>query len=213
MKKIGILTSGGDSPGMNAAIHSTYQTLNAAGVEVYGVMYGFKGLYENKINKLDRNFIQNIIGLGGTVLKSARFPEFKELDVREVAIENLQKHGIEGLIVIGGDGSFNGALKLTEMGYPCIGIPGTIDNDAPGTDQTIGFDTALTTIIDSVQKLRDTSYSHCRCAIIEVMGRGAGDLALWSGIATGSEYIIIPEVPCDYDHLVAKFQKLQTLGQ
>ena len=202
IKKIGVLTSGGDSPGMNAAIRGVVRTALSEGLEVYGVYDGYQGLYEDKIEKLDRRSVSDIINRGGTFLGSARFPQFREESVRAKAIENLNKHGIEALVVIGGDGSYMGAMKLTEMGYPCIGLPGTIDNDVPGTDYTIGYLTALNCVIESVDRLRDTSSSHKRISIIEVMGRHCGDLTMAAGIAGGAEYIIVPEKEYDEAKLV-----------
>lgn len=176
IKKIGVLTSGGDAPGMNAAVRGVVRTALTKGLEVYGVYDGYLGLYEDRIEKLDRSSVSDVINKGGTFLGSARFPEFKEEEVRKQAIENLKKHGIEALVVIGGDGSYMGAKKLTEMGYPCIGLPGTIDNDIAGTDYTIGYLTALNTVIDAIDRLRDTSSSHQRISIVEIMGRHCGDL-------------------------------------
>lgn len=204
VKKIAVLTSGGDSPGMNAAVRSVVRTCTANKIEVYGIYEGYYGLYHDHIKKLDSNSVSNIINQGGTFLGSARFPEFADEKIRKEAIKNLDKHGIEALVVIGGDGSFMGAKRLSEMGYPCIGIPGTIDNDTPSSDFTIGFDTALNTIVEAVDKLRDTSASHKRCSVVEVMGRNAGDLALWAGIATGAEVTIIPEIDYNIDDLITK---------
>ncbi|EDL50629.1 6-phosphofructokinase, partial [Vibrio mediterranei AK1] len=167
IKKIGVLTSGGDAPGMNAAVRGVVRTALSADLEVYGVYDGYLGLYEDRIQKLDRSSVSDVINRGGTFLGSARFPEFKEVEVREKAIENLKKHGIDALVVIGGDGSYMGAKKLTEMGYPCIGLPGTIDNDIACTDYTIGYLTALNTVIDAIDRLRDTSSSHQRISIVE----------------------------------------------
>ncbi|MDR9829039.1 6-phosphofructokinase [Vibrio sp. FNV 38] len=206
IKKIGVLTSGGDAPGMNAAVRGVVRTALTKGVEVYGVYDGYLGLYENRIKKLDRSSVSDVINRGGTFLGSARFPEFKEVEVREKAIENLKEHGIEALVVVGGDGSYMGAKKLTEMGYPCIGLPGTIDNDIAGTDYTIGYLTALNTVIDNIDRLRDTSSSHQRISIVEIMGRHCGDLTLMSAIAGGCEYIITPETGLDKDKLINNIQ-------
>jgi len=202
IKKIGVLTSGGDAPGMNAAVRGVVRTALSSGVEVYGVYDGYLGLYEDRIEKLDRSSVSDVINRGGTFLGSARFPEFKDEKIREKAIENLNKHGIEALVVIGGDGSYMGAKKLTEMGYPCIGLPGTIDNDIAGTDYTIGYLTALNTVIDAIDRLRDTSSSHQRISIVEIMGRHCGDLTLMSSIAGGCEYIITPERPWSKEELI-----------
>lgn len=193
VKCIGVLTSGGDAPGMNAAIRAVTRTCLNKGIKVYGVKLGYKGLHDGEFIEFDRHSTRNIINVGGTFLKSARFPEFKDPEVRKQAIEQMKKVGMEALVVIGGDGSYNGALKLTEMGINCIGIPGTIDNDIPDTDFTIGFDTALNTIVDALDKLRDTSSSHQRCTILEVMGRRCGDLAVHAGLACGAEMIVTSE--------------------
>ncbi|OIQ24504.1 6-phosphofructokinase [uncultured Vibrio sp.] len=206
IKKIGVLTSGGDAPGMNAAVRGVVRTALSAGIEVYGIYDGYQGLVEDRIEKLDRSSVSDVINRGGTFLGSARFPEFKDAAVRQKGIENLKKHGIEALVVVGGDGSYMGAKKLTEMGYPCIGLPGTIDNDIAGTDYTIGYLTALNTVIDAIDRLRDTSSSHQRISIVEIMGRHCGDLTLMSAIAGGCEYIITPETGLDKDQLVANIQ-------
>ena len=168
----------------------------------YGVKLGYKGLHDGEFIKFDRHSTRNIINIGGTMLKSARFPEFKDPEVRKEAIEKMKEVGMEALVVIGGDGSYNGALKLTEMGINCIGIPGTIDNDIPDTDHTIGFDTALNTIVDALDKLRDTSSSHQRCTILEVMGRRCGDLAINAGIADGAEMVITSEIGFDENKVI-----------
>lgn len=193
MKKIAVMTSGGDAPGMNAAVRAVVRTGLHYGMEVYGIFNGYEGLCKDNINILERDDVGGIINRGGTMLGSARFPEFAERSVREEGIKVLQKYGIEGIVVIGGDGTYRGAQALTEMGIKCIGLPGTIDNDISSTDYTIGFYTALQTIVDSIDKLRDTSMSHKRCSVVEVMGRHCGDLALYAGISAGSEYIITPE--------------------
>ncbi|WP_162045424.1 6-phosphofructokinase [Vibrio taketomensis] len=206
IKKIGVLTSGGDAPGMNAAIRGVVRTALSEGLEVYGVYDGYLGLYEGRIEKLDRSSVSDVINKGGTFLGSARFPEFREVEIREKAIENLKKHDIDALVVIGGDGSYMGAKKLTEMGYPCIGLPGTIDNDIAGTDYTIGYLTALNTVIDAIDRLRDTSSSHQRISIVEIMGRHCGDLTLMSAIAGGCEYIITPETGLDKEKLINNIQ-------
>ena len=193
IKKIGVLTSGGDSPGMNAAIRAVVRAGLAAGLEVYGIRDGYLGLHQDRITKLERHSVSDVINRGGTFLGSARFPAFKEESVRREAIENLKKHGIDALVVVGGDGSYMGAKKLTEMGYPCIGLPGTIDNDIAGTEFTIGFDTALNVVMEAIDRLRDTSTSHKRISIVEVMGRHCGDLAMSAAVAGGAEFVIVPE--------------------
>lgn len=213
VKKIGVLTSGGDAPGMNAAIRAVVRSAIANGVEVYGIYEGYYGLYHDQIQKLTSKDVSGIMKKGGTILGSARFPEFTRTEVREVAVENLKKHGIEALVVCGGDGSYMGAVRLSEMGYPCIGIPGTIDNDAPTTDLTIGFDTALDTICEAVDRLRDTCYSHKRCSVVEVMGRDAGDLALNAGVATGADYSIVPEFDENIDEMVELLNKKHAEGR
>lgn len=202
VKCIGVLTSGGDAPGMNAAIRAVTRTCLNKGIKIYGVRLGYKGLHDGEFIEFDRHSTRNIINIGGTFLKSARFPEFKDPKVREEAIEQMKKVGMEALVVIGGDGSYNGALKLTEMGINCIGIPGTIDNDIPDTDFTIGFDTALNTIVDALDKLRDTSSSHQRCTILEVMGRRCGDLAVHAGLACGAEMIVTSESGFDEEEII-----------
>lgn len=193
MKKLAVLTSGGDSPGMNAAIRAVVRKSIFEGYEVYGVYQGFQGLITDNIEKLELGDVGDIIQRGGTKLFSARCPEFIDAGVRKKAIENLSRRGIDSLVVIGGDGSYRGAERLDAEGIMTVGVPGTIDNDINGTDFTIGFDTALNTIVDAVDKIRDTATSHERTFIIEVMGRDAGDLALWAGVAGGAETILIPE--------------------
>ncbi|WP_101844625.1 6-phosphofructokinase [Halobacillus sp. Marseille-P3879] len=213
MKKIGVLTSGGDSPGMNAAIRAVVRKAIYHNVEVYGIEHGYQGLIDGSIKKMELGSVGDIIQRGGTMLYSARCEEFKTEEGQEKGIQQLKKHGIEGLIVIGGDGSFKGAKKLTEKGYPCIGVPGTIDNDIPGTDFTIGFDTALNTVIDAIDKIRDTATSHERTYVIEVMGRDAGDLALWAGLADGAESIIIPEMDDEFDEVIERLKRGHERGK
>ncbi|MGX7013660.1 6-phosphofructokinase [Vagococcus silagei] len=193
MKRIAILTSGGDAPGMNAAIRAVARKAIFEGMEVYGINYGYAGLVAGDIRRIDTPDVGDIIQRGGTVLYSARYPEFSTEEGQLKGIEQLNKFGIEGLVVIGGDGSYHGALALTKRGFPAIGIPGTIDNDIPGTDFTIGFDTAINTVLESIDRIRDTATSHVRTFIIEVMGRNAGDIALWAGVAGGADDIVIPE--------------------
>ena len=207
VKCIGVLTSGGDAPGMNAAIRAVTRTCLNKGIKIYGVRLGYKGLHDGDFIEFDRHSTRNIINIGGTFLKSARFPEFKDPKVREEAIEQMKKVGMEALVVIGGDGSYNGALKLTEMGINCIGIPGAIDNDIPDTDFTIGFDTALNTIVDALDKLRDTSSSHQRCTILEVMGRRCGDLAVHAGLACGAEMIVTSESGFDEEEVIETLKR------
>jgi 6-phosphofructokinase 1 len=213
MKRIGVLTSGGDSPGMNAAIRAVVRKAIFHDLEVYGVYYGYAGLISGHIEKLEIGSVGDIIHRGGTMLYTARCEEFKTLEGQMKAIEQLNKFGIEGLVVIGGDGSFQGAKKLTEHGFPCVGVPGTIDNDIPGTDFTIGFDTALNTIIEAIDKIRDTATSHERTYVIEVMGRDAGDLALWSGLADGAETILIPEENYEMSDVIARLMRGHARGK
>ncbi|MGD6816837.1 6-phosphofructokinase [Metabacillus sp. 84] len=213
MKRIGVLTSGGDSPGMNAAVRAVVRKAIYHNVEVFGIYHGYAGLIAGHIEKLELGSVGDIIHRGGTKLYTARCPEFKTVEGREKGIEQLKKYGIEGLVVIGGDGSYMGAKKLTEMGFPCVGVPGTIDNDIPGTDLTIGFDTALNTVIDAIDKIRDTATSHERTYVIEVMGRHAGDIALWSGLAGGAETILIPEADHDMDDVVARLKRGHDRGK
>ncbi len=213
MKKIGVLTSGGDAPGMNAAIRAVVRKGIYHDLDVYGIYYGYQGLLNGNIEKMELGSVGDIIHRGGTKLYTSRCPEFKTEEGQLKGIEQLKKHGIEGLVVIGGDGSFRGAIKLTEKGFPCVGVPGTIDNDIPGTDFTIGFDTALNTIIDSIDKIRDTATSHERTYVIEVMGRDAGDLALWAGVAAGAESILIPEKKEDFDEIVNKIERGHQRGK
>ena len=197
LKRIAVLTSGGDAPGMNAAVRAIVRKGIYEGFEVYGINYGFAGLVAGDIRKMEASDVGDMIGRGGTFLYSARYPEFAHREGQEKGIEQLKKFGIEGLVVIGGDGSYQGAVALTKLGFPTIGVPGTIDNDIPGTDYTIGFDTAINTVLEAVDRLRDTATSHVRTFIVEVMGRNAGDIALWTGIGSGAEQILIPEQDFD----------------
>lgn len=201
--KIGVLTSGGDAPGMNAAIRAVVRTGLYYGLEVYGIMRGYNGMVENDMVRMNSRSVANIIQRGGTILKTARSKEFFGPEGRKKAYENLTKLGIDGLVIIGGDGSFRGAQKFSnEFDIPCVGIPGTIDKDMAGTDYTIGFDTAVNTAVDAIDKIRDTMDAHDRLFIVEVMGRDAGYIALHSGIATGAENILIPESKTDIDALI-----------
>ncbi len=213
MKKIGVLTSGGDSPGMNAAVRAVVRKAIYHNIEVYGVYQGYSGLMSGQIKKLELGSVGDIIHRGGTKLFTARSEEFKTLEGQKKGIEQLNKFGIEGLVVIGGDGSYRGAKKLTEHGFPCVGVPGTIDNDIPGTDFTIGFDTALNTVIDAIDKIRDTATSHERTYVVEVMGRHAGDIALWSGLAGGAETILVPEENYDMDDIIARLKRGHDRGK
>jgi len=213
MKRIGILTSGGDAPGMNTAIRAVVRKALYEGMEVYGINYGYAGLVAGDFRKLTRRDVGDKIQKGGTFLFSARYPQFATEEGQLKGIEQLERFGIEGLVVIGGDGTYKGANALTKHGFPCIGIPGTIDNDIAGTDYSIGFDTAINTVLDSVDKIRDTATSHVRTFVVEVMGRDAGDIALWTGIASGAEQIIIPEVDFDIKEVANKIREGREKGK
>ncbi|MFC6276324.1 6-phosphofructokinase [Psittacicella hinzii] len=214
IKKIAILTSGGDAPGMNAAIRAVVRYATKQGIEVYGVNDGYYGLYHNDLRKLDARSVAFILERGGTMLGSSRFPEFKDPANRAKAIQNLKDRDIGALIVIGGDGSYTGAKLITdELDFPCIGLPGTIDNDIPGTDYTIGFYTALQTAIDSIDRLRDTSSSHSRVSIIEVMGRYCGDLAVYSAIAGGGQCLIVPEREWSEKEIIESIKRTSAEGK
>ena len=213
MKTIGILTSGGDAPGMNAAIRAVVRSAIYYGCKVYGINRGYKGLIESDIVEMNLSSVGDIIHRGGTILKSSRCEEFKTEEGRQKAVKILKKYGIDCLVVIGGDGSFMGAQKLSDLGFPAIGIPGTIDNDLAYTDYTIGFDTALNTIVDAISKIRDTSSSHERVNIIEVMGRHCGDLALYAGLAGGAETIIVPEVDYKIEDVCVRLETTKKRGK
>ena len=203
--KIGVLTSGGDAPGMNAAIRAVVRTGIYHGLEVFGIMRGYQGLIEDDIVQMESRSVANIIQRGGTILKTARCKEFFEEKGRKLAYQNLKKRGINGLVIIGGDGSFRGAVDFSrEFNIPCIGIAGTIDKDIYGTDFTIGFDTAVNTAVEAIDKIRDTADAHDRLFIVEVMGRDAGYIALHSGIATGAEHILIPERKTNLESMVTE---------
>jgi 6-phosphofructokinase 1 len=202
INSIGILTSGGDAPGMNAAIRAVTRSAIYNGLKVFGIYRGYKGLVTGEIQEFKSQNVSNIIQMGGTILKTARCKEFRTAEGRALAYENMKKFGIDALVVIGGDGSLTGARILAqEFDIPCIGLPGTIDNDLYGTDTTIGYDTALNTILDAVDKIRDTATSHERLFFVEVMGRDAGFLALNGAIAAGAEAAIIPEFSTEVDQL------------
>ena len=208
--KIGVLTSGGDSPGMNAAIRAVVRTGIYHGMEVYGIMRGYSGMVEGEIQKMESRSVANIIQRGGTILKTSRSNEFLTPEGRAKAYKNLKQFGIEGLVIIGGDGSFRGAqIFSNEYDIPCIGLPGTIDKDIAGTDFTIGFDTAVNTAVEAIDKIRDTADAHDRLFIIEVMGRDAGYIALHSGISTGAEHILIPEKKTSYTDLISSLKEKQ----
>lgn len=214
VKNIAVLTSGGDAPGMNAAIRAVVRACSYFKLKCFGIYKGYDGLINNDIEELNARSVRNIINKGGTFLKSARCDEFRTEEGRKKAYDNLIKNGIDALIVIGGDGSFTGALKLSqEYGFPVVGIPGTIDNDINGTDYTIGYDTALNTVVDAIDKIRDTASSHNRLFLIEVMGRDAGDIALNSGIGAGAEEILIPEEDMGIDRLIESLKKSKQSGK
>lgn len=213
MKRIAVLTSGGDAPGMNAAIRAVVRYSIYNGLEVYGVVRGYKGLIAGDFRPMDVSSVGDIIQRGGTILKSARSLEFLEEEGKAKAIENLRQNNIDGLIAIGGDGTFRGARELSIRGIAAVGVPGTIDNDLSYTEYTIGFDTAVNTAIDAIGKLRDTSSSHERVSLIEVMGRKCGDIALYSGMAGGAEAILVPEKPYNIDKICRKLLESAKRGK
>ncbi|MEE1055239.1 MAG: ATP-dependent 6-phosphofructokinase, partial [Acutalibacteraceae bacterium] len=213
MKTIAVLTSGGDAPGMNAAVRAVVRTAISLGMTVKGVCRGYNGLIEGDIVDLDVRSVSDIIHRGGTVLYTARSPKFKTEEGMQQAIENCKKHGIEGIVVIGGDGSYRGARDLSLRGIPCVGVPGTIDNDISSTEYTIGFDTAMNTAMEMVDRIRDTAQSHDRCSVVEVMGRRAGYLALQCGIAVGATAIMVPEIETKLSDVITKIQDTQKTGK
>ncbi len=213
MKKIGILTSGGDCSGMNAAIRSVARTALNCGVEVIGFRKGFHGLISRNFLRLDSKSVAGILQKGGTVLHSARCPEFKKEDGRKSALENLLELGVDGLIVIGGDGSLNGAMALGSLGFPVIGIPASIDNDIPRTDMALGVDTAMNNIIYAVDCIKDTASSHERAFVVEIMGRNCGYLASMCAIAVGAEFALVPEVPFDIFDICGRLRNRYAEGR
>ena len=213
MNTIGVLTSGGDAPGMNAAVRAVVRTAIAMGMKVKGIRRGYNGLIEGDIIDLDVRSVSDIIHRGGTVLYTARSPRFKTEEGMKEAIDNCKKHGIEGIVVIGGDGSYRGARDLSLRGIPCVGVPGTIDNDISSTEYTIGFDTAMNTAMEMVDKIRDTAQSHDRCSVVEVMGRRAGYLALQAGIAVGATAVLVPEVEFKIEDVIEKIKATQKTGK
>ncbi len=213
MKRIGLLTSGGDAPGMNAAIRAVVRSGIFYGMEVYGIERGYAGLIDDNLVKMEMRSVSNIVQCGGTRLRTARCLEMLTVEGQKKALDTLEKHGIEGLVVIGGDGSFKGAKTLSEYGIPTIGIPGTIDNDLEYTDYTLGFDTAVNTCLDIINKLRDTMTSHERVSVVEVMGRHCGDIALYSGIASGAEIIVVPELPFDMNEIASRINRSRAHGK
>ncbi|MDE5897485.1 MAG: 6-phosphofructokinase [Clostridia bacterium] len=214
MKRIGLLTSGGDAPGMNAAIRAVVRTAIYFGMEVYGVERGYSGLIEDKMIPMEMRSVSDIVQRGGTLLRTARCLEMLTKEGQKKAVSTLEKHGIDGRVVIGGDGSFRGAKCLTEdFGIPTIGIPGTIDNDLQYTDYTLGFDTAVNTCLEIINKLRDTMNSHERISVVEVMGRHCGDIALYAGITSGAEIIVVPEIAYDMDDIIMRINRSRASGK
>lgn len=210
MKTIGVLTSGGDAPGMNAAIRAVVRTACENGIKVYGINRGYQGLIEGDLRELNIRSVSDIIHRGGTMLYSARCKAFREEAGMQQAIDTCKKFGIEGIVVIGGDGSFRGARDLSLRGIPCIGVPGTIDNDIVSSDYTIGYDTCLNTVMQMVDRVRDTVESHSRCIVVEVMGNRCGDLTLNAGIAVGATAIVIPEIKSDIEkHVIERIRRTQ----
>ena len=214
MKRIGILTSGGDAPGMNACIRAVTRYAIYNGLEVYGVERGYIGLIYNNIFQMNKRSVSDIIQRGGTILKTARSEEFKQVEYMQQAVDNMEAYGLEGLVVIGGDGSFRGAKDLYDkFGIQVVGIPGTIDNDLAYTDFTLGFDTTVNTVLGAINNLRDTMTSHDRVCIIEVMGRKCGDIALYAGLGGGAEIILVPEEPFDLNAVVKSIKLNQRIGK
>ncbi len=214
IKTIGVLTSGGDAPGMNAAVRAVVRSAIAMGLTVKGIRRGYNGLIEGDIIDLNVRSVSDIIHRGGTMLFTARSPLFKKEEGVLLAVENCKKFGIDGIVVIGGDGSFRGARDLSLHGIPCVGVPGTIDNDISSTEYTIGFDTAMNTAMEMVDKIRDTTQSHERCTVVEVMGRHAGWIALQTGIAVGATSILVPEIEYDLQRdIIDKIEKTKKTGK
>lgn len=213
MKKIGVLTSGGDAPGMNAAVRATVRSALSKDMEVFGIYHGYEGLIDGEIEKMTWSSVGDILQRGGTILRTARSQRFLEDEWQEKAVRVMEAFGIEGLVVIGGDGSFRGGLDLVKRGISVMGVPGTIDNDLGYTDYTIGFDTAVNTVLGLISNIRDTSTSHERATVIEVMGRHCGDIALVAGLAGGADGILIPEIPLDINKLCTQVIKGQSAGK
>lgn len=213
-KTIAVLTSGGDAPGMNAAVRSVVRAAKYRGMNVIGVYRGYNGLLNKDVKELDLRSVSDTIHRGGTILYTARSEEFKTPEGIEKAANNCRELGIDGLVVIGGDGSFRGARKLSLAGIPCVGIPGTIDNDISCSEYTVGFDTAMNTAMEMVDKIRDTAQSHDRCSVVEVMGRRCGDIALQTGIACGATSILVPEIECDIERdVISKIYEQKSTGK
>ncbi len=214
MKRIAVLTSGGDAPGMNACIRAVVRTALSYKMDIYGIERGYAGLVKGEIKRLESRSVSDMIHKGGTFLNTARCPDFKDIEMQREAVEALSAYGIEGLVVIGGDGTFRGAKDLSDnFGVKVIGIPGTIDNDLAYTDYTVGFDTAVNTVLWAINNLRDTLHSHDRVGLLEVMGRNCGDIALYAGIAGGAEYVLVPEIPYDLDKIASSIKKSYLRGK
>ncbi len=214
VKRIAVLTSGGDAPGMNACIRAVVRTALKEKIDIYGVERGYAGLVKGEIKRLESRSVSNMIHKGGTFLNTARCPEFKDIEVQRQAVEALSAYDIDGLVVIGGDGTFRGAKDLSDnFGIKVMGIPGTIDNDLAYTDYTVGFDTAVNTVLWAINNLRDTMHSHDRVGLLEVMGRNCGDLALYAGVAGGAEYVLVPEIPFDLDVIANSIKKSYLRGK
>jgi len=214
MERIAVLTSGGDAPGMNTVIRAVVRTALNNKMDIYGVERGYAGLVKGEITRLNHRSVSDMIHKGGTFLKTARCPEFKDIEVQRAAVEALSAYGIDGLVVIGGDGTLRGAKDLSDnFGIKVIGIPGTIDNDLAYTDFTIGFDTAVNSVLWAINNLRDTMHSHDRVSLLEVMGRHCGDIALYAGVAGGAEYVLVPEIPYDLDDIASKIKKSYLRGK
>lgn len=213
MKKIGVLTSGGDAPGMNAAIRAVVRTAISKGMQVFGINRGYNGLINGDVYEMNTRSVSSIIQRGGTLLYTARCPEFRTEEGLQKAKKTCEELGLEGIVVIGGDGSFRGAADLSERGILCVGLPGTIDNDISCTEYTIGYDTAMNTVVEMVDKLRDTCHSHDRCCVVEVMGRNAGHIALNTGVACGATFVLVPELPYDLDEVAKKMLETKKTGK
>lgn len=213
MKKVAIMTSGGDAPGMNACLRAAVRAALNKGIEPYVVYDGYKGLVEGKILQVHRRFVSEIVNRGGTIIGTARLEEFKKVEIREKAISNLYNLGINDLVVIGGDGSFRGAIELANMGLNCVGLCASVDNDINAPGYTIGFDTALNTIVECIDRIRDTSSSHTRCSIVEVMGRNCGDLALYGSIACGADILIDKNIGYDLEKMIENIKKMKHEGR